>query len=257
MTENRRPGQLKPECNTNCFDFVAKGLFEGRAINQLIKTEGELVEEYSDTPPRVDIFRVLVGFGCALALLVLVFGWVFGVDSLTRLRAQDHAMMPSTALSFLLIALAHGALSRTFEISWDDPSRSLARWSAGAAGAIALVNLVLSEGFGTAGLDQLLPVEVRPGERMAAGTALGILLAACCTALLTLPGAIAADRAKFLALVGLCTATAVLATEILTPSDVYVIPLFEQTSVLTTVLFITVFLSILLAPTPGVIAERV
>ncbi len=179
----------------------------------------------------------------AIALAVLVGGWVFGVEVLIRLHPGLAAMAPSTAVCFVLSAIALPLVAR----KRDGPSRPAALAIAGTVGVAALANLVIVYTGVATGLDaQIMPgVETFEGVAMAPATALCFILAAVALATLALVRRV---RARHVAVptVGLLAALTVLMGYAFDTRSLYEIFLFSAMALHTAVAFVLLFVAILL-----------
>jgi hypothetical protein len=124
------------------------------------------------------------------ALGVLLLGWIGGIDHARRIRPDMPAMVPMTAICFLLLAAAL-PLAREAGVARRRIGSALAFGALGAAGLGAIWRTILPEAS--------VPGTVVGDDRMAYATALALALIACCVILI---GAGRKQLALFFALPG-------------------------------------------------------
>ena len=114
-----------------------------------------------------------------LALKVLVLGWGFGISSITSFGHTFSAMVPSTAILFLIASLALLLGDIGFESRIVDRTSRLA---GAAIIAIAAVNLAVAASGVAAGVDALLwsNASIFETERMSEATSVSFLLLGWC-----------------------------------------------------------------------------
>ena len=184
------------------------------------------------------IAYVLVGVG----FVVLVGGWLLGLEALVRLYPTFAAMVPSTAISFIA---AGGGL-----IAWSrrmDGGCAAAAAASTIIGVLALLNLGVEViGLGP-GIDAVLLPELFGPDRMALSTSICFILAAICLWQLARPGA--ADEYSFgaSATLGLSVAAVALVGYAFDAKALYQVFIFTAMALHTAVLFFFLFLALLLA----------
>lgn len=197
-------------------------------------------------------FRSLsvVGSGQVLALLVaatsftiLVAGWGLGIDTLVRLSGHS-AVVPSTALCLGLLALGLAMMRPAA------PARTVATGAILLASLLAAGNIAVAAMGVATGLDALVGISLAEGDRMSAGTAIGLLLAATSVMMSTAESGRWVEAGFLVALGGLSTGVAVIFGHSFDPESPYALPIFASTSELTAGLLVLLFLAVLLVDMP-------
>ncbi|SLN65779.1 hypothetical protein AQS8620_03049 [Aquimixticola soesokkakensis] len=179
--------------------------------------------------------RFLLAGACAYSLLALIFGWAVGVEALVRGPLPHHAMVPSTALCFAILCFSGLVSARGRSRLPVDLSIMVI--------LLVMVNAWLRSVMQNDSIDTVFGLFETGNDRMAWGTILGMLLAAVSN-LLTARG-FSALSTPF-ALLGLATFFALFVYHSFDPDSPYSLPLFTETSVVTSALFVIVFLAQLL-----------
>lgn len=196
-----------------------------------------------DADIRQDSFRPRLWFALytatgVAAAMVLVAGWMFGLEPLVRIRDGLPAMVPSTAICFLLLALAHvGSLI-------DMPrARQAAKWAARAVVVLAGVNMLLRGLSLPQGVDAYLPAALGSSDAMAYATGGLMMLAAACARCNDIrPGATLP-----MATLGFSTALGLVILLIIDPTLPETVTVLSSISAPTAVLFALLFGSSILA----------
>ena len=127
---------------------------------------------------RINLFRDVsdkaLGIVGGLAFLVLLVGWGLNIDWLVRLRANAHAMVPSTTICFIM---ACGAAYLLTENAGN--RRVMGMFMLGAVAAIAGINIVLGSLLYGMKLEELFGVNIGLDDRMATGTSLVSCMCVC------------------------------------------------------------------------------
>lgn len=182
------------------------------------------------------------------ALIVLLAGWFAGTEFLVRYKPFYYAMVPTTAVCFAILGCANILASRgAARHLW------LLRALLAVVVVIAVLNLVLHQFPAMSSLDQLLGFPLGDGDRMADGTAYGLLLAAYCIYCLGLSRPIGADMYRIGVVMGLTLSFALLVGHSFVKVAAVDIPIFRETSFFTALLFLLLFIGLAL-PDPRVFA---
>ena len=175
-------------------------------------------------------WAVVVIAGLSLA------GWPIGSTLLTRVNADFAAMVPSTAIGFLLLGTALLLRRRGLPLT---------ETCAKVLGGLAIVNLLAYAWLGTAGIDPSL-FALAPGDGVSLCTITCFLLTAVALLLRQSPDAGLHEVADYVGLVGLSTALAVLGGHVLHAEFLYEISFFAGMSLPTSMLFCMGFAGLLM-----------
>lgn len=198
-------------------------------------------------PVFLFVALLLVGV-LAFALVSLLAGWSFGYDTLVRLRPNYVAMVPSTALCFLLASL--GLLLTMFgDEDATKSGMSVAVWIA----VIVLANGALRLTVDPQGIDGLMVSSLSDTDRMSTATIIGFLLVGATIHTSGRRRLSGADGpfVNPLAVLGLSTAAAVLIMHSYQPDTVAHLRILDGLSVYTTLLFAVLFLAHILTGLDG------
>ncbi|MCA0921459.1 hypothetical protein [Pseudooceanicola nanhaiensis] len=174
------------------------------------------------------------------ALVVLaatsLAGWPLGSTLLTRVHPGFAAMVPSTAVAFILLGVALFARR-----AGQDHAGLFAK----ALGGLATANLLAYAWLGTAGLDPAF-LALNPGDGVSLCTITCFLLAAVTLLLRLSDDAALHEVADYVGLVGLSTALAVVGGHVLHAEFLYEIGFFAAMSLPTAMLFCIAFAGLLM-----------
>ncbi len=186
--------------------------------------------------------RVLAGTAVAVALAVLVLGWLLGLDAVVRIRPAFAAMVPSTAVCFAL--LGTGLLLRV-----SDPRRQsrTALAMSVLVGAVAALDLAIFWTVSRNGIDGVLFPGRMGRDYMAFATAASFLLGAYCLAGLSAPRLYHARAVEVCATLGLMAALVAIVGYAYDSEALYGVFLFSAMALHTAVTFALLFAAILLA----------
>ena len=196
--------------------------------------------------------QILIGSAvAAFALLALLLGWLAGLQQLVRVRADYHAMVPTTAICFILLGSAlvlaqHGRFWRRVN------GRRILALVIG----IALVNVLLKEIFHRPGLDALLPFGLREGDMMASGTGLGMLVACYCIDCVALDRPPKSDMCVVAAIAGMVTSFAILLGHSFTSVADASTWLAKEISVPAVIMFLALFFALALPNVRRALSEE-
>ena len=198
---------------------------------------------------RINLFRDVsdkaLGIVGGLAFLVLLVGWGLNIDWLVRLRADAHAMVPSTTICFIM---ACGAAYLLTENAGN--RRVMGMFMLGAVAAIAGINIVLGSLLYGMKLEDGFGGHIGLDDRMATGTSLGFLL--LCYRLATWHRN--SDASFVSAIVGVIVSGGLLLLLLADAHAFDTLPLFRETSLPTLFFFTLVFIGTL---APGYQEESV
>lgn len=182
----------------------------------------------------------------AVAGIVLLGGWIGGIDWLVRLRADYAAMVPSTALCFVLVSgMLAFRLRRADGVARYVPEQAVA----GAVFAIAATDIVVLATGIAPGIDGMFwpDTDAFRTDAMAFATAFDFLLAAICLLTLGRP----ADRARLgyrvAATTGLLSAATAVVGYAFDAEALYGVFAFTAMALHTAVAFVVLFSAFLLA----------
>ena len=178
----------------------------------------------------------------AVAVLVLA-GWVGGVEVLVRVRSHYSAMVPETAIAFILAGLG-------LALCAERPAGWRAAAGAGLAvlvGAIAVLNMLpVAERLGGGPL-ALLTSAPGQADRMAIGTEASLLLAAFVIFGVARPRAVPPALFQVVATVGLLASLVAVTGYVTGAAALYGTYVFTAMSLQTALSFLVLFLAVLLA----------
>ncbi|WMS42202.1 sensor histidine kinase [Acuticoccus sp. MNP-M23] len=185
--------------------------------------------------PRVWLMRAGCIFTAAFSVFTLL-GWLAGSDLLVRIAPGYVAMVPSTAFCLALLA---GAL-----LSGRAPLMLVAAAVATLIGVVeALYNFA---GF-EVGLDAALLPGLSPGDKMAFGTTVGLVLASYCIAALARPALFKRTAFEVAATAGLAMAAVAVVGYMFNTQSLYAMFLFTAMALHTALGFTALFVAILLS----------
>ena len=174
-----------------------------------------------------------------LSAAVLLIGWGAGVDAFRRIRPDFAAMVPSTALCFMLLSAGIFLRTRGRAPHWTISCGLL-------AGGIAAANLILAALFPGRELDYLLFPSLAPGDGMAFATSASVLLASGSLLALARHGRQAMLTFQWTATGGLLAALVALVGYAFDTRALYDVFVFTAMALHTAILFILLFTAILL-----------
>lgn len=177
--------------------------------------------------------------------LVLVLGWSAHIDIAVRLGPGLAAMVPTTAIGFLLLG---GTLWRL-----DRAPVALPRIAAVTVAAIVLVNLTITHLGNAAGLDGLIITGLadRPHDVMSVATAVCFLMASACTYLSTSRANGARHLLVWIASTGLLICVTALSGYIFDTAALYAVEIFSAMALHTAILMSALFVGLMLSCESG------
>ncbi|OWU85730.1 hypothetical protein ATO6_02095 [Oceanicola sp. 22II-s10i] len=200
-----------------------------------------------DLPPSggSDLIAVLfAGAVVVLGAVTLMLGWVGGYDMATRISPGYAAMVPSTAVSFIFLAVAL-IFGWTCDRGWRALSAYVLVFS---VVGIVLVNLGLWFFASVPGLDQLVMAERMGSEQMSLASAVGLLIACYCVIALIAPDNPDPELPLYVSTGGVSTAAGVIGAHVFDPDTLYAMPFFAGMSIVSALCFTLLFLAVLCYP---------
>lgn len=182
---------------------------------------------------------------CLMAISVLLVGWLLGVEPLRSIFPGYAAMVPSTAVSFMVAAIT---LIFSYQKSEADASDSASFIGPAFIMIVAVADLIVIAVTSSNGIDQFIfpMISMFASDSMAIATATSFLLVATC--LLTLKDTSWSGRNIY---VGTATLGVILASIALTgyafdTNALYEVSLFTAMALHTAIAFFALFVSLLL-----------
>lgn len=192
---------------------------------------------------RLNLSRCCGLSAAILAAISLILGWYAGVGWFLTFGVEEAGIAPATCVGLVLLCTS---LALAPDASGD--RRLLAGRLAFWAAALAVIEIVALEMFGSYAIDQMLAPRFEPWGRMSVGTAAGILAGACCIFMLLSGSVASADRAQLLALALGVLALAVLLNRMLTGAALPPLPILGGMSVPTAAIFVVFYAGVLFYP---------
>lgn len=196
------------------------------------------------SPSLVQFMPLWLALICgAASLVLLVGGWVLGFEWLVRFDPASRAMVPTTAVCFLL-------LSSALVLGWTCEGQKawLAYRLVYGTIAIAVLNICDAILLGGSRIDALLVSSLLPDDGMSVAAAVGMLMASYCILALMAPENPDQDAPIYFAILGLSTSVAILVAFLFDASSLQEVYFFRALSTQSAILFGVLFAAVLAYP---------